>query len=146
MDGGHAGSTEACNAHYKELLFPILTQTRALPHFYFTQHYDKLVETTLYLDIIYIQTLYNMFTQALFALPDQITKMFTELADNATALPMLNQQIIHLNTLVQNLSWNILELEELLAPNIAPRDDMATSTPPTHTTDTQPNSPHDDMI
>ena len=72
--------------------------------------------------------------------------MFTELADNATALPMLNQQIIHLNTLVQNLSWNIPELEELLAPNIPPKDDMATSTPPTHTTDTQPNAPHDNMI
>merc|ERR1711954_611100 len=113
MDAGPTSNTEDCNAHYKELLFPILTQARALPRFYFTQHYDKLLETTLHLDIKYVPTLYNMFTRAFFALPDQITKMFTELADNARELPMLDQQIIHLNTLVHKLSRNFPELEEL---------------------------------
>ena len=42
MDAGHATSAKACNTHFKELLFPILTHTRALPHFYFTQHYERL--------------------------------------------------------------------------------------------------------
>ena len=98
----------------------------------------------LHLDIKYVQTVYNMFTRAFFALPDQITKLFTELADKATALPMINQ-IIHRNALIHNLSWDIPELEELLAPNIPPRDDITTSTPPTNTTNTQPNKPHDKM-
>ena len=46
------------------------------------------------------QTLYDMFTWAFFALPDQIALIFTDLANNTMAMPMLDQQIIHLNTLV----------------------------------------------
>merc|ERR1711954_457745 len=37
-DDSHATSNKAFNKHFKELIFPILTHTRALPHFYFTQH------------------------------------------------------------------------------------------------------------
>merc|ERR1712081_102649 len=34
---GHAISNNDCNKHFKELIFPIITHTRALPCFYFTQ-------------------------------------------------------------------------------------------------------------
>ena len=54
IDDGHATSNEACNTHFKELIFPILTHTRALPRFYFTQHYAKLRDTTLHKDLKFI--------------------------------------------------------------------------------------------
>ena len=92
MDDGHATSAEACNAHFKELIFPILTHTRALPHFYFTQHYAKLRDTTLHTDIKFIQILYNMFTRAFFALPTQITLMCNDISNTDVTLPLLEQQ------------------------------------------------------
>ena len=83
--------------------------------------------------------------KAFFSLPYQITNMFNALANNKTALPILDQQAMHLNTLIQNLSWNIPELEELLNPNTPPWGDANTGTPTTNNTETQPTTPHDNI-
>merc|ERR1712239_116856 len=48
QNDGHAMSNTDCNKHFKEIIFPILTHTRALPHFYFTEHHNKLDKNTLH--------------------------------------------------------------------------------------------------
>ena len=111
---GHAISNNDCNKHFKELIFPILTHTRALPRFYFTQHHTKLDKETLHTDLKFIQVLYNMFTRAFFALPKQIIEMCNNIFGTEVTLPLLPQQRTHIHTAISNLSWGIPELQELL--------------------------------
>merc|ERR1711954_265758 len=103
-DDGHATSNEACNKHFKELIFPILTDTQALSCFYFTQHYAKLENATLHTDLKFIQILSNMFTRAFFALPKQIITLCNTIYGTDVTLPLLPQQRKHIHTAVSNLS------------------------------------------
>ena len=107
-------SNTNCNKHFKELIFPILTHTRALPRFYFTEHHTKLDRETLHTDLKFIQVLYNMFTRAFFALPKQIVEMCNNIFGNEVTLPLIKQQRTHIHAAISNLSWDIPELQELL--------------------------------
>merc|ERR1711954_148363 len=114
QNDGHAMSNIDCNKHFKEIMFPILTHTRALPRFYFTEHHNKLNESTLPTDLKFIQVLYNMFTRAFFALPQQIVEMCNTIFGNEVTLPLIKQQRTHIHAAISNLSWDIPELQELL--------------------------------
>jgi len=114
QNDGHAKDNTDCNKHFKEIMFPILTHTRALPRFYFTEHHSKLDENTLPTDLNFVQVIYNMFTRAFFALPMQIVKMCNNIFGTDVTLPLIQEQRTHIYNAISNLSWDIPEIQELL--------------------------------
>merc|ERR1712112_754193 len=105
QNDGHAMSNIDCNKHFKEIMFPILTHTRALPRFYFTEHHNKLNEDTLPTDLNFVQVIYNMFTRAFFALPTQIVEMCNTIFGNEVTLPNM---VLHISTICVGSAKNAL--------------------------------------
>ena len=70
--------------------------------------------------------------------------MCNDISDTATTLPLLDQQMTHINTAITNLSWNIPELQELLTYTM-PEDDTNTTNQPPQPSDDNSSDSHNNL-